>query len=146
MFTCNKMQADDVLNTERQICLENVGNYYCHLFHAPDNNNTSLKGSHRLLKILRVLFMRRDLKTEHYQQISTTMRSMYYQPPWDGEGVIGMYQRRILKLISENFANDESIQHACELSLDERPTFKEEIALMFPSELQKYNVNTFTID
>lgn len=139
-------QDDDRINTERQICLENVGNYYCHLFHAPDNNNNSLKGSHRLLKILRVLFTRRDLKIEHYHQISTTMRSMYYQPPWDGEGVIGAYQRRILKLISENFPDDANIQQACELSLDEPPTFKEEIALMFPFELQKYNANTFSID
>ena len=136
----------DNLKQVRADCLESVANYYCNLYYAPDNEENSLKGSHRLLKLLRVLFERPDLTAENYYQIGGLMRSMFYQPPWDNEGVIGMYQRRILKIISDNFPDDMHLQKACLISLEEQPTFKEEIKLAFPLELKKYYETVYSID
>ena len=139
---------DNLKNIEidRADCLESVSNYYCTLYYAPDNEATSLKGSHRLLKLLRVLFERRDLTSENYYQIGGLMRSMCYQPPWDNEGAISIYQRRILKIISDNFPDDVNLQNSCVVSLEEPPTFKEEINIAFPLELKKYYATVFSID
>jgi hypothetical protein len=127
-------------------CLESVANFYCNLYYAPDNEDNSLKGSHRLLKLLRVLFARPDLSAENYYQIGSLMRSMFYQPPWDNEGVIGMYQRRILKIISDNFPDDVDLQKACGMSLEEQPSLKEEIMLAFPTEMEKYYASMYSIE